>query len=74
MAVSITSAPEGESAAVLSGPERLAAVRDAVASVRLEGLEPTPALVAQLEQVASGERTLEEILTDIRDRIARGEV
>lgn len=54
--------------------ERLADLRDAIASQRLEGLTPSPSVVAQLERVARGERTIADVIADIHARIACGDV
>jgi hypothetical protein len=54
--------------------ERLAAVRDAVATVRLEGLEPDAATIDVMERVALGELTVAEARALIHARIARGEI
>jgi hypothetical protein len=54
--------------------ERLAAVRDAVASQRLEGLEVDAETVADLERAARGELDVEAVLAGIQARIARGEI
>lgn len=55
-----------------SAAERLAAVRDAIASQRLEGLDVDAATAADLERAARGELSVEEVLAGIRARIARG--
>ena len=49
---------------------RLAAVRNAVGSVRLEGLEPDAATVADMERVARGELTFEAARAALFARIA----
>ena len=54
--------------------DRLAALRDAVAGQQLEGLEPSPAVIAALQQVAHSELTVDEVVAEIHARIARGEV
>ena len=53
--------------------ERRAAVANAVATQRLEGLEPDPRTVAELEQVAAGELDIAEVLRRLHVRIAAGE-
>lgn len=54
--------------------DRMAALRDAVASQQLEGLEPSPTVIAALQRVAHGELTVDDVVTEIHARIARGEV
>lgn len=54
--------------------ERMDALRDAVASQQLEGLEPSPTVIAALQRVAHSELTIEEVVAEIHARIARGEV
>lgn len=54
--------------------DRMAALRDAVASQRLEGLEPSPTVIAALQRVAHGELTVDDVVAEIHARIARGEV
>lgn len=61
-------APHGLSAAAVA--ERLAAVRNAVGSVRLAGLEPDAATVADMERVARGELTFEAAHAALCARIA----
>ncbi len=53
--------------------ERRAAIANAVATQRLEGLEPDPRTVAELEQVAAGEMDIAEVLRRLHVRIAAGE-
>jgi hypothetical protein len=53
-------APEGERA------ERQARVERAMASVRLEGLEPTDAAKAILDRYVAGDLTVEEMGEEIR--------
>ena len=52
--------------------ERLAAVRDAVANQRLEGLEPDPAAIAALERAARGELAFDDALAAYLARVTRG--
>lgn len=61
-------ASHGLSAAVVV--ERLAAVRNAVGSVRLAGMEPDAATVADMERVARGELTFEAAHAALFARIA----
>ena len=68
--------PETQPAVVDSNvvADRLHALRDAVASQQLEGLDPSPTLIAALQQVAQGELTVDEVVAEIHARIARGEI
>lgn len=54
--------------------DRTDALRDAVASRRLEGLDPSRFVIAALQRVVRGEITIEEVIVDIHARIARDEV
>lgn len=54
--------------------DRMAALRDAVASQQLEGLDPSPTVIAALQRVAHGELTVDDVVAEIHARIARGEV
>ncbi|GAA4664959.1 antitoxin VbhA family protein [Bartonella pachyuromydis] len=47
---------------------------DALASQRLEGLEPDPQVVAQVERYIIGEFEISDIITDYIERVKRGEV
>ncbi|WP_375686025.1 antitoxin VbhA family protein [Bartonella sp. AP65SXKL] len=47
---------------------------NALASQRLEGLEPDPLVVAQMERVIIGEFETSDILKDYMERVKRGEV
>ncbi|WP_375638282.1 MULTISPECIES: antitoxin VbhA family protein [unclassified Bartonella] len=47
---------------------------NALASQRLEGLEPDPLVVAQMERVIIGELETSDILKDYMERVKRGEV
>ncbi|CAM2164645.1 Antitoxin VbhA [Burkholderia latens] len=53
--------------------ERRAAVENAVATQRLEGLEPDPRTIAELEQVATGKLNVADVLRSLRERVASGE-
>jgi cytochrome P450 len=53
--------------------ERREAVANAVATNRLEGLEPDPATIAELERVARGEIDVADVLRDLKARVAAGE-
>lgn len=46
---------------------------EALASVRLEGLEPDPWAIAQSERAIRGETTLEEVIAAYLERVKRGE-
>ncbi len=50
----------------------LADLQDVLASQCLEGLEPSPTVIAQLERVIRGELTTAAVIADIQARIARG--
>ncbi|MBU9348632.1 hypothetical protein KTE11_28450 [Burkholderia multivorans] len=52
---------------------RLAAVENAIATQRLEGLELDPRTIAELEQVAAGELDVSEVLRRVHERIKAGE-
>ncbi|MCO1345947.1 antitoxin VbhA family protein (plasmid) [Burkholderia multivorans] len=52
---------------------RLAAVENAIATQRLEGLEPDPRTIAELEQVAADKLDLADVIANLRRRIAAGE-
>ncbi|WP_375637007.1 MULTISPECIES: antitoxin VbhA family protein [unclassified Bartonella] len=47
---------------------------NALASQRLEGLEPDPKVVEQMERVIIGELETSDIITDYMERVRRGEV
>lgn len=53
--------------------ERRHAVANAVASQRLEGLEPDARTVADLVRASAGELSVEDVLRTLKDRIAAGE-
>lgn len=53
--------------------ERREAVANAVATNRLEGLEPDARTIAELEQVAAGKLDVAEVMRRARERIAAGE-
>jgi hypothetical protein len=50
-----------------------AAIENAVASQRLEGLEPDPSTVAELERAARGEISVNDVLVNLHRRVAAGE-
>lgn len=50
------------------------AVTNAIASQRLEGLEPDSGAVADLQRFARGEVEIDTVLSNFKARIARGEV
>ncbi|WP_375670666.1 antitoxin VbhA family protein [Bartonella sp. SD1336NMGDW] len=47
---------------------------NALASQRLEGLEPDPLVVAQVERYIIGELETSDIIKDYMERVKRGEV
>ncbi|WP_375648951.1 antitoxin VbhA family protein [Bartonella sp. MU70NMGDW] len=47
---------------------------NALASQRLEGLEPDPKVVEQMERVIIGELETSDIIKDYMERVKRGEV
>lgn len=51
---------------------RLGDLQDVLANQRLEGLEVDAETVAQLERVARGELTTDDVIADVHARIARG--
>ncbi|CAO3959127.1 hypothetical protein A7J71_10070 [Achromobacter insolitus] len=53
--------------------ERRRAVLNAVASQRLEGLEPDPKTIAELERVAEGTLSISDVIKTLRSRIAAGD-
>lgn len=53
--------------------ERRRAVVNAVASQRLEGLEPDARTVVDLERAATGELSVADVLRTLHARIAAGE-
>jgi len=53
--------------------KRRLAFEEAVATHRLEGLEPDPQTIADLERVADGRIDIEEYIKLVKDRVARGE-
>lgn len=53
--------------------ERRRAVLNAVASQRLEGLEPDPKTIAELERVAEGTLSIADVIQTLRSRIAAGD-
>jgi hypothetical protein len=53
--------------------ERREAIENAVATQRLEGLEPDARTIAELEQVAAGTLDLAEVMRRVHARIAAGE-
>ncbi|WP_375633413.1 MULTISPECIES: antitoxin VbhA family protein [unclassified Bartonella] len=53
---------------------RRIAAENALASQRLEGLEPDPKVVEQMERVIIGELETSDIIKDYMERVRRGEV
>lgn len=53
---------------------RQAAVNNALANQRLEGLEPEPGVVIDLQRFARGEFDISVVLSNFKARVARGEV
>lgn len=53
--------------------ERRRAVLNALASQRLEGLEPDPKTIAELERVAEGTLSISDVIKTLRSRIAAGD-
>lgn len=53
---------------------RQAAVTNALANQRLEGLEPEAKVVLDLQRFARGECEINVVLNNFKARIARGEV
>lgn len=53
---------------------RRQAVSNAIASQRLEGLEPEGMAVEDLQRFARGECEIGDVLSNFKARIARGEV
>jgi len=53
---------------------RHAAVANALANQRLEGLEPESKVVLDLQRFARGECDIKTVLKNFKARIARGEV
>jgi hypothetical protein len=51
--------------------ERLARIERAIASVRIEGLEPTDTAMAVFDRYVSGELTIEKMGSEIRELNAR---
>lgn len=47
---------------------------NALASQRLEGLEPDPQVVAQVERYIIGELEISDIIKDYIERVKRGDV
>lgn len=47
---------------------------NALASQRLEGLEPDPKVVEQMKRVIIGELETSDVIKDLLERIKRGEV
>lgn len=55
-----------------SADERLTAVRDAVASQRMEGLEPDPQVVAELERAAHDGTSFDAVVDAYLARVRAG--
>lgn len=53
--------------------ERHRAVDNAVASQRLEGLEPDSKTIAELQRVADGTLSISDLLNTLRSRISAGD-
>ncbi|MDG9971594.1 antitoxin VbhA family protein [Achromobacter mucicolens] len=53
--------------------ERRRAVVNAVASQRLEGLEPDSRTIAELDRVAEGTSSVSDLINTLRSRVAAGE-
>ncbi|NOT57742.1 MAG: antitoxin VbhA family protein [Deltaproteobacteria bacterium] len=49
-------------------------VGNAIAQQRLEGLEPSSALVADLERVARGEISIDHVIENIKQRFRHAEI
>lgn len=54
--------------------KRRLAFEETLATHRLEGLEPDPQTIKDLERVVRGEITIEESLRNLRDRVIRGQI
>ncbi|MDQ8031346.1 antitoxin VbhA family protein [Bordetella genomosp. 1] len=52
---------------------RQLAIENAVATQRLEGLEPDVQAIAELRRAAQGELEVADVLQNLRHRISRGE-
>ncbi|WP_208440031.1 antitoxin VbhA family protein [Bartonella raoultii] len=50
------------------------AAKNALASQRLEGLEPDPKVVEQMERVIIGELEISDVIRDYIERVKRGDV
>ncbi|EJF91607.1 hypothetical protein ME9_01725 [Bartonella taylorii 8TBB] len=50
------------------------AAKNALASQRLEGLEPDQQVVSQMERVIIGELETSDVIKNLMERIKRGEV
>lgn len=50
------------------------AAKNALASQRLEGLEPDPKVVEQVERYIIGELEISDIIKDYIERVKRGEI
>ena len=53
--------------------KRNLALENAIASQRLEGLEPDPQTIEDLQCVVRGEFGIEESIRRVKERIARGQ-
>ena len=58
----------------ISSKARQAAVANALANQRLEGLEPDAKVVLDLQRFAHGECEIDEVLNNFKERIASGEI
>lgn len=54
--------------------DRSLALENAIASQRLEGLEPDPQTIEDMQGVVRGEFEVEEALSRLRERIALGQI
>ncbi|EJF82673.1 hypothetical protein MCU_01360 [Bartonella elizabethae Re6043vi] len=54
--------------------QRRFAAENALVSQRLEGLEPDPKVVEQMERVIIGELETSDIIKDLLERVKRGDV
>lgn len=53
-------------------PQRQAGVAESFATLRLEGMEPSPAAKHDADDYIEGRRTLDEIIVDVVARHTRG--
>ena len=50
------------------------ALRNAEASLRMEGLQPSPEVLRECRRVASGEITHEQYMADLREKFMEAEI